>query len=166
MPSHLRLLNFCFFLSISSVVGCGSTPGGAPAGSAGAGNAPNAGAAGTAAAGSAGSETGGAGSTGGTGALADCTSNGGASPANTTPRAECTAPAASRNLFNEVLCKSPADVQAKMASLVSSSFTVVGKTKQSTMSFLPTPRKHSSRTLPAGMCVVKGNRTGCSSLSR
>jgi len=64
----------------------------------------------------------GSGSTGGTGALADCTSNGGASPANTTPRAECTAPAASRNLFNEVLCKSPADVQAKMASLVQQLF--------------------------------------------
>jgi oligosaccharide reducing-end xylanase len=124
MQSHPLLLNFCLFLSISSVLGCGSSTADVPVSTAGAGNAPNGGA-GTAAGGTddtpvAGS---GGGSAGGTAPLADCVAadNGGSAP-NSAQRAECTAPASYRNLFSEVLCKSASDVQAKMTGVVQQLF--------------------------------------------
>jgi len=50
------------------------------------------------------------------------------SPAvDTTPRTACMPPGASRNLFSEVLCKSPADVQAKMTSVVQQLFHGTGQ---------------------------------------
>src|SRR6478752_9780583 len=118
MSSHLSLRILSLFFGISSVLACSSSDGGVPSNSAGsAGN--------NALAGSGGAGSGGIGSagTGGGGTPdtpADCRAGNG--PVNSAPRTECMAPASSRNLFSEVLCKSAADVQDKMNGLVQQLF--------------------------------------------
>ena len=62
----------------------------------------------------------GSGSGGVPGAGGACVSS--PSPVDTTPRTACMAPAPARNLFSELLCKSTADVQAKMTSVVQQLF--------------------------------------------
>ena len=106
-------------ISVSALLGCGSSDGNAPAGSAGGAGNGAGGSAGSGTTATAGTESTAAGS-GGTAAPADCAAA--ASPINTTARAECAAPAAYRNLFSEVLCKSPAEVQSKMAGVVQQLF--------------------------------------------
>src|SRR6478735_7939158 len=123
MSSHLSLRILSLFFGISSVLACSSSDGGVPSNSAGsAGN--------NALAGSGGAGSGGIGSagTGGGGTPdtpADCRAGNG--PVNSAPRTECMAPASSRNLFSEVLCKSAADVQDKMNGLVQQLFHGTGQ---------------------------------------
>ncbi|HEY3497001.1 MAG TPA: glycosyl hydrolase family 8, partial [Polyangiaceae bacterium] len=97
----------------------GSTGGNAPSGGKGGGS--NAGRGGASGGAGSGGTTGGTATTGGAGsggapnACRDAGSTG-------TPRAACAAPACYRNLFSEVLGRSPADVQAKMTGIVQQLF--------------------------------------------
>jgi len=138
LSSYSRLLSFGFLFSISNLLACGSTTntpasGGANNASGGSSDASggsndSSGGSNDATGGAAGGRmvaTGGTGSAGtsagGTaGEPANCSANPG--QINTTARTECMAPAASRNLFSEVLCKSAADVQAKMTGVVQQLF--------------------------------------------
>src|SRR6478736_6103585 len=117
---YSRLLSFSFLLSVSSLLACGSTTN-SPANSGGKGNAQG----GDAQGGSGGSEEVATVGTGpaGMGGMMDTPSECGVpNSANATARAECMAPTGYRNLFSEVLCKSAADVQAKMNGVVQQLF--------------------------------------------
>jgi endo-1,4-beta-D-glucanase Y len=115
LSSYSRLLSFGFLVSISNLIACGTTSD-APA-SGGASNAPG-GSGGTGMVATGGTGVGGMGA-GGTGEPSQCGSN---TPVDTTPRTECTAPARSRNLFKEVLCKTDAEVQTKLSGVVQQLF--------------------------------------------
>lgn len=105
---------------VRSASGAGSVGGTEPSSGGAGGDADSAGTGGTLATGGSGA-TGGKGSAGAAGAPVACVPvNSGGS--DTTPRAACMAPAASRNLFSDVLCKSAAEVQAKMTGIVQQLF--------------------------------------------
>jgi len=116
MSSHLQLRILSLSFILSAVSACGTSSEGTPSNSAGSTSAGSAGSGSGETAGTGGAGPGSAGSPG----TGECQPN--PSPANTTPRTECTAPAGYRNLFSEVLCKSAADVQAKMTGIVQQLF--------------------------------------------
>jgi endo-1,4-beta-D-glucanase Y len=128
--SHPRLLVFLFTtLGVFGLLACGSSPGNPPTGSAGSASAGSSGSAGGDAPSGGASPTGGTGSGGVPEAPSDCVAenNSNSDPLAMTPRSACMPPAGYRNLFSEVLCKSPADVQAKMAGIVQQLFHGTGQ---------------------------------------
>lgn len=121
MSSHLPLRALSLFFVITSGFACSSSPAGSAANGGQAGS--GASSAGTAAVGGTGASGGSGSSDPGAGGTMNPPNECGAdAPASPTARAECMAPKAYRNLFSEVLCKSPADVQAKMSAVVQQLF--------------------------------------------